>query len=208
MPDLLVLAASSDAHEDLHKWREHTPGLHDFVPDYHRLQLEHWIWQQRARLVGRVMDIGVQNPRRWIGNGYFTFGHTSDTQSDRIGDLTALPFEDEELDAIVCTEVLEHCADPFTAVGEMYRVLKTGGLLLVTSPFIWPWHGNADYPDYWRFTDQGWAYLLRAFSSRRIEPTAWTPEATQLLDLVRRFEGWGFLNDVHCHTGYLCEAIK
>jgi SAM-dependent methyltransferase len=206
--DFLILAASGDAHQGFLNWRERHRELHEFVPDYHRLQLEHWIFANRARLQGKVMDIGVQNPRRWIGNGYFTLGHTSDTQSDKVGDVTALPFEDEELDAIVCTEVLEHCVDPFKAVDEMHRVLKPGGLLLVTSPFIWPWHGTNNYPDYWRFTDQGWQYLLRAFGSVKIEPTQWTPEATDLLDLVRRFEGWGFVADVHCHTGYLCEAIK
>jgi SAM-dependent methyltransferase len=206
--DFLILGATSDAHQGFLTWRERHHELHDFVPDYHRLQLEYWIHANRARLQGKVMDIGVQNPRRWLGNGYFTLGHTADTHSDRIGDVTALPFEDEELDAIVCTEVLEHCADPFKGVDEMHRVLKTGGLLLVTSPFIWPWHGTANYPDYWRFTDQGWRHLLRAFSSVKVEPTQWTPEGEKLLDLVRRFEGWGFLSDVYCHTGYLCEAIK
>jgi len=206
--DFLILAASGEDHAGLHAWRERTAGLHDFVPDYHRLQLEHWIFANRARLQGKVMDIGVQNPRRWLGNGYFTLGHTADTHSDRVGDVTALPFDDEELDAIVCTEVLEHCADPFIAVDEMRRVLKTGGLLLVTSPFLWPWHGTVNYPDYWRFTDQGWRHLLRHFSTVTVEPTQWTAEAEHLLDLVRRFEGWGFVHDVHGHTGYLCEAIK
>jgi len=191
----------------LNEWKR-TTTLHPFVPEYHRLQLEHWIWRNRERLTGRVMDVGVQNPRRWIGPEYFTFGHTGDTQSDRIGDLTDLPFENEELDAIVCTEVLEHCADPFYAVIEMHRVLKEGGLLLVTSPFLWPWHGNADYPDYWRFTDQGWRYLLRDFSTLTVQACAWTDEGAQLVDRVRQVEGWGSPHDVYGHTAYLCEAIK
>lgn len=194
--------------DELHAWRASTPGLHDFVPDYHRLQLEHWIWEQRARLTGRVMDIGAQNPRRWIGTGYFTLGHTSDTQSDQVGDVTELPFDDEDLDAIVCTEVLEHCTDPFRAVDEMHRVLKPGGLLLVTSPFLWPWHGNAHYPDYWRFTDQGWKHLLRQFADLTVQTCAWTPEGATYVDRVRHMEGWGSPYDVHGHTGYLCEAIK
>lgn len=194
--------------EVLLAWRASTPGLHDFVPDYHRLQLEHWIWQQRERLTGRVMDIGVQNPRRWIGAGYFTLGHTSDTQSDRVGDLTALPFNDEDLDAIVCTEVLEHCANPFRAVAEMHRTLKPGGLLLVTSPFLWPWHGTQHYPDYWRFTDQGWRHLLRHFASVVLQDCEWTTAGTHHLDCLRYVEGWGDPRDVHGHTAYLCEAIK
>jgi len=192
----------------LNEWRASTPGLHNFVPEYHRLQLEYWIWCNRDRLSGRVMDVGVQNPRRWIGDGYFTFGHSADTQSDRFGDLTNLPFAEEDLDAIVCTEVLEHCADPFYAVLEMHRVLKPGGLLLVTSPFLWPWHGNAHYPDYWRFTDQGWQHLLRDFSTVSIQACEWTPQGQHHLDWVRQVENWGHPYDVHGHTGYLCEAIK
>jgi len=194
--------------EVLYEWYRSTPELHPFVAEYHRLQLEHWIWRNRERLCGRVMDVGVQNPRRWIGPGYFTLGYSADTQSDKVGDVTDLPLEDGELDAIVCTEVLEHCADPFYAVAEMHRVLKPGGLLLVTSPFLWPWHGTADYPDYWRFTDQGWRYLLRNFSTLDIQPCAWTTQGLQLIDAVRHMEGWGSPVDVHGHTAYLCEATR
>jgi SAM-dependent methyltransferase len=201
-----VIADSRYALENWYATHRHT--LHPFVVDYHRLQLEHWIWRNRGRLSGRVMDVGCQNPRRWLGEGYFTLGYTADTQSDRLGDVTELPIDDEELDGIVCTEVLEHCADPFYAVTEMHRVLKPGGLLLVTSPFFWPWHGTADYPDYWRFTDQGWRRLLRAFSSVDVQPCEWMRETAVHLDAVRQLEGWGSPLDVYSHTAYLCEATK
>jgi SAM-dependent methyltransferase len=203
---MMVQLPGADALYDWYRTRR--SELHDFVVDFHRLQLEYWIWANRERLDGRVMDVGCQNPRRWIGPGYFTLGYTGDTQSDRIGDVTNLPLQDEELDAIVCTEVLEHCAEPFYAVLEMHRVLKTGGLLLVTSPFFWPWHGNAHYPDYWRFTDQGWRYLLRDFLNVEVHACAWTDEGGSLIDRVRQVEGWGSPYDVHGHTAYLCEATK
>lgn len=189
-------------------YNTHRYELHSFVVDYHRLQLEHWIWCNRERLSGRVMDVGCQNPRRWIGPGYFTLGYTADTSSDRLGDVTNLPLAEDELDAIVCTEVLEHCADPFYATIEMHRVLKPGGLLLVTSPFLWPWHGTPNYPDYWRFTDQGWRYLLREFSSVELQVCEWTDAGAAFIDQVRHVEGWGNPADVHGHTAYLCEAIK
>lgn len=45
-----------------------------------------------------------------------------------------LPYPDEMFDKVICLEVLEHLFDPKFAVQEMARVLKPGGLLLVSVP--------------------------------------------------------------------------
>lgn len=208
---LLVGLATDDAHRALLYWQATTPGLHPFIGDFHRLQLEHWLWTFRDRLISKsVLDIGAQNPRRWLGEGYRTFGHTSDVQADIKGDLLHCwpTHGDSSWDAIVCTEVLEHCADPFHAVANMRALLKPGGLLLVTSPFMWPDHRTDDYPDYFRFTEQGWQLLLSDFEDVKVTSARWTSEASALLDLVRRFEGWGFRQFIQATTGYMCSATK
>lgn len=64
-------------------------------------------------------------------------------------------------DIIVCTEVLEHTLNPFSAVDEIYRMLKPGGLLLMTTPFNFRIHGPL--PDCWRFTEHGIRALLKDF---------------------------------------------
>ena len=212
--DILLIGLGTDAaHRMLLQWQEETPGLHDFMPDYHRLQLEHWIWscaQAMDFASKRVLDIGAQNPRRWIGPGYQTFGNTVDSQNDVVGDLLNLAssVKGDRWDVILCTEVLEHCGDPFIAARELRKTLAPGGLLLATSPFCWPDHHTQDYPDYWRFTEQGWRHLFRHFSKVDVTACAWTSEAQALLDLVRRFEGWGFRHHVGMTTGYLVEAWK
>ena len=190
---------------ELMLWAQNTPGLHEFVPDPHRLQLEHWVWSHRDALGRSILDVGVYNPRRYLGDGYITFGENGE---DTTGDLLALPFHDGAFDGVVLTEVLEHCTDPKLAMAEVYRVLRPGGLLLVTSPMIWPWHGTDDYQDYWRFTDQGWALLLKSFTDVSITPCAWTDEGAAAYDFMRRFECWGFANQVKATTGYLCSARK
>jgi SAM-dependent methyltransferase len=202
---LLYGMSQSEEFEALMRWSQTTPGLHEFVPDAHRLQLEHWIWTKRADLGAVILDVGVYNRRSWLGEGYVTFG---EYEEDVKGSLLALPFPDHHFDGIVLTEVLEHCRDPFTAMREVFRVITPGGLLLVTSPFVWPWHGTSDYQDYWRFTHQGWALLLEAFTDVSITPCAWTPEGAAGMEQARRFECWGFQNHVHAHTGYLCSARK
>ncbi len=204
--DCLLMGVSCTPRvQELLHWAQDTPGLHEFATDYHRLQVERWVWDNRERLGQRVMDIGVITPRRWLGDGYFTLGESG---CDVTGDIQALTLPSDSVDGIVCTEVLEHVPDPFAAVAELHCVLKPGGLLLVTSPFAWPWHGTEDYHDYWRFTHQGWRLLLRHFSEVKIKACVWTEEGLALLDIARRFEGWGMRNETRFHTGYLCEAVK
>jgi SAM-dependent methyltransferase len=64
-------------------------------------------------------------------------------------------------DVIVCTEVLEHTLYPFLAIAEIHRLLKPGGVLLMTTPFDFRIHGPL--PDCWRFTEHGIKALLNDF---------------------------------------------
>lgn len=56
-------------------------------------------------------------------------------QLDIISDITAIPRPDASFDAVLCTEVLEHIPDPNAALREFTRLLKPGGLLILTAPF-------------------------------------------------------------------------
>lgn len=48
-------------------------------------------------------------------------------------DALALPFEDGAFDAVIAMHMLYHLPDPSTGIAEMYRVLKPGGFLAVTT---------------------------------------------------------------------------
>lgn len=50
------------------------------------------------------------------------------------GDAGALPFTAGAFDRVYCSEVLEHLVDPVAAVAEIRRVLKPGGVAVLSVP--------------------------------------------------------------------------
>jgi SAM-dependent methyltransferase len=86
---------------------------------------------------------------------------------DVVGDAHSLPFPDASFEQILCTEVLEHLHTPEQAIAEMHRVLKPGGIILLTTRFIFPIH---DAPhDYYRYTKYGLRHLFRDWDIMSLE---------------------------------------
>ena len=76
---------------------------------------------------------------------------------DYVANAIDLPFDSDSIDGIVCTQVLEHVAEPWLAFDEFIRVLRPGGSLWVTTPFVWFIH-EAPY-DFYRYTSYGLRFL-------------------------------------------------
>lgn len=51
-------------------------------------------------------------------------------------DLTALTYADESFDIVLTSDVLEHVPDPLAALKETYRVLRAGGVHIMTVPLL------------------------------------------------------------------------
>lgn len=98
---------------------------------------------------------------------------------DVVGDLCASPFGDGAFTTVVLGEVLEHVHAPRLAVENIHRILCPGGILVLTTPFIFPIH---DAPhDYFRFTRHGLELLLRDFRDVRITPRSSWAESINAL---------------------------
>lgn len=76
------------------------------------------------------------------------------TEPDIVSDATSIPLPDNSCEVVLMGEILEHVPDPIALLKEAYRLLKSGGVLLATIPFMYPIH--ADPEDYGRYTDYFW----------------------------------------------------
>lgn len=85
---------------------------------------------------------------------------------DVVGDVEKLPFKGCLFDAVLCTQVMEHVFSPKRLIDEIYRVLKSGGFLFLSTHGVWPVHAAPH--DFWRWTDLGLKRMLANFSMVKI----------------------------------------
>lgn len=83
------------------------------------------------------LDYVSQDISQYDGSGAsgLQTGKWDTSRIDIVSDIVAMPLENEAFDAVLCTEVLEHVPDPPRALDEMARVLRVGGVMIVTTPF-------------------------------------------------------------------------
>ena len=86
-----------------------------------------WLAEVAESVVGvDIDDVSVKHARaRYAQHGNLQFA---------VGDIQALPLADQCADAVTCFEAIEHVEDPRAVVEEVVRILRPGGLLLVSTP--------------------------------------------------------------------------
>ena len=104
------------------------------------------------------------------------------TNLDYVAPLHEMPIDDNQFDAVLCTQVLEHLEWPRESVKEMYRVLKPGGVLYITAPMA---HAEHQTPyDFFRYTSYGLESICKhaGFHDIKIIPFGglWTRWAYEL----------------------------
>jgi SAM-dependent methyltransferase len=80
---------------------------------------------------------------------------------DVVNSCRRLPFRDETFTAVVSQAVFEHVPEPFFAAAELLRVLKPGGVALIDTAFMQPFHGDPDH--YFNMTLPGLREIMRGF---------------------------------------------
>lgn len=120
----------------------------------------------------RVLVVGAgEDPFRGIFRGAAMYVRLDITATpdvtDVVGDAHALPFDDASFEALLATEVVEHLREPIRFTAEAARVLRPGGRLILTVPFLY--HRHAHPWDYWRPTAAGLRSILGDFRSVSVE---------------------------------------
>ncbi|HAC62862.1 MAG TPA: class I SAM-dependent methyltransferase [Cyanothece sp. UBA12306] len=107
---------------------------------------------------------------------------------DLVWDGKTIPLEDCSVDCAMATEVFEHCPEPEIVMKEIWRVLKPGGIIFFSVPFLWNLHA-VPYDEY-RYTPFSLKRHLSksGFKSIKIQALGgWDAALAQMLGLwVRR----------------------
>ena len=141
---------------------------------------------------GRVLDVGCGSQpyrdlfegrcKKYFGCDYYVTG----TDAARAaGD--ALPYGDDEFETVVLFQVLEHVPRPWKVVEECARVLKPGGFLLASVPFLFPHHPSPN--DFYRYTHEGLASLAEQSDLQVREITAQVRSITTLCLILTWYLG-------------------
>lgn len=96
-----------------------------------------------------------------------TFDISDHREPDILGDFCTYDFGETKFDFVVLAEVLQFFTNPKDGIKNAFSVLKPGGKVIITTPFIFPIH---DRPyDLYRFTKHGLEYLLSEFDNVEIQ---------------------------------------
>jgi SAM-dependent methyltransferase len=148
----------------------------------HRNFLEKYLKEELPKLGGSVLDIGSSSRRYdWLLKQKPIAIDIKENKEKQVefGNVNNLQFSDSSFDNIICLEVFEYLTTPKKAISEIYRVLRPGGTLVLSCPFMYKAH-----QDQLRYTDDFWEKeLLGKFSQKEIKVIG--NFYTIILDIVR-----------------------
>lgn len=144
-------------------------------------------------LSGDLLDIGCgSKPYHSLFNVHSYLGLELDSETARkknfankFYDGVHFPFSNESFDSALCNQVLEHVFNPDIFLSEIARVLKPGGKLLLTVPFVWDEH-EQPY-DYARYSSFGLRALLEKQGFNYIEYKKLGADPSCLFQLINAY---------------------
>ncbi|MDP2638729.1 MAG: methyltransferase domain-containing protein [Candidatus Azambacteria bacterium] len=143
----------------------------------------------------KSMILKFDNVKKYTGLDFFVSNN-----ADIVTDLNKkLPVENAKYDSAICISVIEHLLEPQLALDEIYRVLKPGGYLLLTTPWIYPFHGEPS--DCFRYSRFALKHMLEksGFKLVSVQPTGgkfrifltflnkWAPIFGKVVRFMERF---------------------
>ncbi|MCL4418058.1 MAG: class I SAM-dependent methyltransferase, partial [Actinobacteria bacterium] len=115
------------------------------------------------------------------------------------GDLHKMPFKDNSFDKVVISEVLEHLENDSLAIKEIFRIIKPGGVMVVSVPSI-------NYPFFWDPINYFLQHLFKTHIKKGFFSGLWSGHLRLYLlsDLRKKTEKAGFKIEVAEELTYWC----
>lgn len=148
------------------------------------------IKQLSSSLQGKLMDFGAgSKPYRqlfhveqYVGVDIQESGHDHTHEDiDVFYDGKTIPFPDQSFDSVFSSEVFEHIFNLDEILTEIHRVLKPGGKMLITLPFVWDEH-EIPY-DFARYTSFGIVHILQQKGFIILHQAKTTPYVSTLFQM-------------------------
>jgi SAM-dependent methyltransferase len=101
--------------------------------------LAHWSRMLYRSLAPGATLVGVDREPGWVARAFPAFrqdypGATARQIRFLVGDACDLPLRSDSFDVVTCQTLLMHLADPRSALAEMVRIARPGGLVLCVEP--------------------------------------------------------------------------
>lgn len=143
-----------------------------------------------AAMHGDVLDVGCgRKPYRHLVPASHYVGADLDTAelreigaADIFYDGGKIPVADQSFDSVLCSQVFEHIFTPAEFLAELHRVLRPGGELVLTTPFVWDEHSQPY--DFGRYSSFGLCHLLETNGFEVVTHRKSCPDGRTLVQLA------------------------
>lgn len=145
-------------HDSVHNWFGRVAARDEFAG---KLVVEAGAYDVNGGLRSAIEKFG---PAQYVGTDM-----RSGPGVDAVIDAPDLAAHFADIDVVICTEMLEHCADWRGAITALKSILAPGGMLYLTTRG--PGYPKHDFPhDYWRFSVAVMAEIFADFTIITCEP--------------------------------------
>ena len=124
----------------------------DSGTEHSERRVREYIASQISEKKGRILDVGCG--KGWVAELFCPFGfevismdislrntskalkkHPFENHHAVVADVFSLPFLTNSFDIIIASEIIEHVQNPAVFIEKLFRVLKPGGNLIITTPY-------------------------------------------------------------------------
>ena len=131
------------------------------------IYLKHWL----PRVEGPILEVGSKDYGStasfrdfYPGSEYVGLDMSEGKGVDLVLDLTRSigPLKEGHFGLAICCSVLEHVEKPWIFAQNLTRVVRRGGQIYMSVPWVWRYHAYPD--DYFRFSHRGVKSLFEEFT--------------------------------------------